>query len=209
MKIDWILEGVLHVTCPTTQELCRAFFPLQEYYENRNFADKIFTRYEFDAWYEKEFPGRAYADDWSGFNIPMSVLAAFDADPRLVRLVRGDEKSEKLYDELEWYHDNYGSQIYVIGTEENVDPLTLDHELRHARYYLDSEYRGRTQLILLANGPHLRELSLHLWKMGYHSKVILDEIQAYVMCDKDYLIEQQLWTPDLDRVRKEIQALDR
>jgi len=65
------------------------------------------------------------------------------------------------------------------------DVLTKNHELQHAKYYLDSGYREK--IVALWNGlEHKKKayIECFLKRLGYPQHVWLDEFQAYYMTEK-------------------------
>lgn len=201
MKIRQIEPHVYHVTYPTTQMLARAFFPFQEFYENVYFADTVFSREEFETWYEKTYPGQRYQDDWTGFNVPLYFIERFRKDPTLKALKESDPLSLELFEVMTYL----GPDAYVIGTAEDVDPETLEHEKRHARFYRDDMYRALVSMIL--EDANITALERHLEKISYHPKVILDECHAYIATEEAYLREHGLWTEEFAEIRKRIKEL--
>lgn len=202
MDIRQTESNVYHITYQTSQELAQAFFPFQEYYENKKFADTSFTKEEFDAWYQENYPGHKYEEDWSGFNIPLYMICKFKIDPVLNDLKNYSPLSIELFEFME----KVGPQAYLIGTTKDVDPSTLEHEERHARFYTDSEYKKNVLAIL--KDVDLGALSEHLVKISYHPKVILDECHAYIATEEEYLKEHGLWTEEMVNVKSAIQMLD-
>jgi hypothetical protein len=66
---------------------------------------------------------------------------------------------------------------YVIGL---YNTKSLQHELQHAKYYLDAEYRRTVQEEWNALEPRIQtHITGFLTKLGYSKKVHLDEFQAY------------------------------
>jgi hypothetical protein len=66
---------------------------------------------------------------------------------------------------------------YVIGL---YNTKSLQHELQHAKYYLDEGYRRTVQEEWNALEPRIQtHITGFLTKLGYSPKVHLDEYQAY------------------------------
>jgi hypothetical protein len=72
----------------------------------------------------------------------------------------------------------YKSQcLYVIGIYSMND---LQHELLHAKYYLDKQYKDK----IIKEWESMEEkrrthITAFLKRLGYHDDVIIDEYQAY------------------------------
>lgn len=201
MKIKEIKPHVFHVTYETQEELAKAFLPFQEFYENIHFARKFFTLEDFKKWYAAKFGAFSYYEDWSGFNVPGWLFNEAKGPPEdLARLSR---ESSKLYDIFSAM-THFGDGIYVIGTTEDTDPATLDHELAHARYSLDDSYADTVLELLTKYAMETKDLEDHLKAISYHPNVICDEVHAYVLTEEEYLTEKGLWTPGLAKLREEI-----
>ena len=66
---------------------------------------------------------------------------------------------------------------YVIGIYNNKD---IKHEMLHAKYYIDKEYKEKINKEWTDLAPNIREyLTKFLKKLGYSDHVIIDEYQAY------------------------------
>jgi hypothetical protein len=66
---------------------------------------------------------------------------------------------------------------YVIGI---YNTRSLNHELHHAKYYLDANYRSQVQQEWASLDPKIQEhITRFLTKLGYSKNVHLDEYQAY------------------------------
>ena len=70
---------------------------------------------------------------------------------------------------------------YVIAYIQN-DSETRDHELRHARYYLDSEYKSKVLKVWSQLDEKTKEnVKQKLRCLGYREDKWVDEAQAYEM----------------------------
>jgi hypothetical protein len=126
-------------------------------------------------WYHERYGGGfSYGDDWSGFNIPIKVIK---------ECYNGLNKYETPYDKImesiihkvEMYRDGY-----VIGCgDTNGD--TFKHEVCHGLYYTDKEYKKKMNA--LTKGlpkKYYDTFKKNILEMGYATKVVDDEIQAYL-----------------------------
>jgi hypothetical protein len=76
------------------------------------------------------------------------------------------------------------SSKYVIVYKKN-DLHTKIHELQHAKFYLDEEFRGEVvQLWESIPSKKQNYITGMLDRMGYDRKVHLDEFQAYYFTEK-------------------------
>ena len=183
MRITEIVKNIFQINYATQKELARAFCRFQEHYESPEFAGKIFALAEYRKWYSNRYGGWTYYTDWGGFNIPDYVFEPFRAgsfDPLT--------KAEKQL--LSAFRISNG-KFYVIGTfGENPD--SLDHEICHALFYLDYEYKKAVlnKLCISAlNQPEQFE-ALKDWlvkEKRYSDGLVLDEMQAYLACNAGFL----------------------
>jgi hypothetical protein len=182
----------------TQYQLAATFLRFQEHYESRKFAGKVFTIEEFMDWYVQENGRFSYFEDWAGFNVPSAALVPFssgDFDPLL-------EKEKQL---LELFQNESGD-FYIIGVlnkGDQVDTETLAHELVHAKFHLDKKYRRE---VLAAIKRHdTVSLEEHLGGMGYHRRVLKDEVNAYLVSGDEDLPRK--FTSKLKRLKKELISL--
>lgn len=178
-----IFNSVL-ISASSTEELAEAFMRFQEYYENPFWQDKIFTVGQFKEWYSKKYGADTYKSDWHGFNIPSEALEPFKKglfDP-LTKL------ENKLLNFFRYRNDKF----YIIGANEDD---ILKHELCHVLYYSDDRYKKEINKILLSYKKEIKVAENHLIKKGYSKKVILDEIQAYIL-DGNYFEENKVRLPE-------------
>ena len=152
---------------------CRA----QEYYESPSpkFRGKEFSIWDYMKWYHERYgKGFSYGDDWSGFNIPIKVIR---------ECYNGLNKYETPYDKVmeniihkvEVHRDGY-----VIGAGAASGEV-FRHEVCHALYHTNKEYKKKMDA--LTKGlpkKYYNAFKKNILTMGYASKVVDDEIQAYI-----------------------------
>ncbi len=161
---------IYHLSFPNQYLLAATFLRFQEHYESPRFRDLVFSWEEFMDWYAAQKGAFTYLDDWSGFNIPSSVLRLFRDglfDPltakerALLDLVRG-----------------LPEPFYVIGTVAG-EADDLRHEIVHGLFSVSLAYRAAA--IACLREFKTRRLRDRVRRMGYHRKVVEDEINAYVL----------------------------
>lgn len=158
-----------HVSFPTRHLVTSTFLRFQEHYESPRFAGKTFTLEEYMDWYAETNGAFTYCEDWSGFNLPSSIFAAFRAgkfDP----LTRKEAWLLKLF-------DGVAEPFYVIGTIEGGDALT--HEIVHGLFSTAAGYADEVRAALKAHP--LPKMRATLMKMGYATHVLDDELNAYLL----------------------------
>lgn len=192
--LSQLLPHVYHLHFDDAYQLAMHFLRAQEFYESPKFADKLFTLVDYMEWYAKEYGKGAfsYAKDWSGFNVPSWVLdQVYGAmGTRITDFNKYDERMIGIMRRL-WDLEKQRN-FYLIGTssagykgnerEEDV----LDHEIAHALYYTNTEYKRDVESLLthLTMGSQVMgrpyfEAERLLQKGGYHERTIRDEIHAY------------------------------
>jgi hypothetical protein len=161
---------------------CRA----QEYYEcpSPKFRGKEFSIWDYMKWYHERYGrGFSYGDDWSGFNIPLRQIN--DCYNKL-------NKTESPYDHLMYkilsvLNLKYiaPNNSYVIGCGDTKGD-TFKHEVCHGLYYTDKEYKKKMDA--LTKGlpkKYYDTFKKNILEMGYTTKVVDDEIQAYLQYGYD------------------------
>ena len=177
-EIKKIADKIYSVVVPDFYDRVMLFLRPQEFYEGTNtkFRNKDFCIFDFMKWYSaQEYRNGAftYADDWGGFNIPFDIaLKCYKNSPMQTPY----DITFSLY--ILGTIDEVGS--YIIGTD-GTDKELFDHELAHALFYTNKEYK-KEMLALVNKLPEniKNDINLHLNEMGYTKKVYKDEIQAYL-----------------------------
>jgi hypothetical protein len=189
MKLTQIKPQVYYLLFDTQYELCSTMMRMEEFYESpyKNIQGKYFTLEEFMDTYAKHKGNFTYTSDWNGFNVPSSVIEAFwktFSDNGQFLRDRLLQKEQKLFDTLVTIRDE---EYYLMATHKKGTQRTVKHELAHAYYYLDKNYR-ETMDKLVKKFKNREELEARLLKVGYCKKVLKDEIQAYLAtAEKDDL----------------------
>jgi len=183
MQVLTPFPGVIHIVYPYQTILAKAFMRMQEFYESGipGFKGQHFTRDEFKKAYAEMmgtgvgYEEFTYYDDWGGFNIPGDVADKF------MKVFTPDFMEEGLMEAIKQHAPLHDKPFYVIGTFESGGESIIDHELSHAFWHLDSEYRERMRGLVerLPRGFRTR-LRRELESMGYCEDVLDDETAAYL-----------------------------
>ena len=198
MKTIKLSENILLFTFKTQKELALTFFRVQEYYESpyAKLHGKEFSVFDFLNTMMNEKGEIDYFAKWCGFNIPGSVINDWvesqqDFDNLSISHLTHAERNlcVEIYKNI-----SSKNEFYVIGALEK-DSSTIDHEIAHALYSLNDEYRENMENLnrkFRKEFPKIyNSMSSHLKKMQYRSEVIKDEIQAYLSSEsKKYLGEE-------------------
>lgn len=176
-KVSAVMDDVFAVVVSDDYDRAMLFWRVQEFYESpcKKFRGGSFSFWEYARWYADKYEGSfSYPADFVGFNLPLVV-------------------AKKCYEvnELETPYDREmraiiealfinGKRQYIIGAESTKGD-TFDHEMAHALYYTNIEYRNSMDAITRSlPEKSLARLRKNLSKVGYHRGVIRDEIQAYM-----------------------------
>lgn len=168
-------------------DMCMFFLRYQEFYESpsHKYRGKSFEIFDFMRWYSKKFGKGSftYPNDWDGFNIPGTIIWKMWNEHFI--------PDKNIYD-YEMYQAwkecnsklNLGvglpiNQFYIIGAKKGSSALS--HEIAHGLFYLYPEYRKEMTKLFRALKPDIQKaLKVGLKKLGYTTKVYVDEAQAYM-----------------------------
>lgn len=194
MNIIEVFPSIFHLHFPTRFLLTSTFLRFQEHYESPEFRGKIFTLEEYKKWYISNSPkGKesgefTYYQDWSGFNIPGTVLEPF-FEGKFNPLT---EQEQKI---LDTFRHLRGKAFYIIGTFGNRVPIdTLNHEIAHGFFSTNPHYKVEALQITHTLAPESRQALIVYLKSrgGYHESVFEDEIHAYLLTVFDKLLEKNI-----------------
>lgn len=194
-----ILPKIFHLEFEEIIDLTSTFLRFQEYYESPEFRGKIFTLDEYKEWYIKIRGIFSYYTDWGGFNIPSYILKPFLEGKFNPLTAREKQILDEFRDRTEKY--------YIIGTYKSSkhQKSTLKHEIAHALFYINREYRDA---ILEA----LKEVNIDKFKShlldsgGYIEDVLFDEYQAYLLSNWKYF-KNNFYCDSLELVRNKLESI--
>ena len=178
-------QNIYLVSTKTQYEIASMFMRMQEFYESpyENIRGQQFSLDEYMDTYAEDTGNFTYTVDWNGFNVPGEIAIKFWS------LFHQDTRNKELAMRNEFLRvrgepNIYGmkSNFYLIGVSGEADPYTMKHEVAHAMYYLDENYRNSMILAMNVTGHHNLYEGMHkkLKKMGYCDEVLMDETQAYM-----------------------------
>ncbi len=210
MIISQLLKNIYHVNFDRQKDLCESFMRFQEHFESPEFRGKVFSIKEYKKWYRATSPGGiksgrfTYNQDWTGFNIPSNILNPF-YEGRFNPL----SKKEKVF--LKLFSDKIsGPDFYIIGTFGDIQVSALTHEIAHALYFSDPEYREKMQS-LIREIPEYDLRRIHDYfdsTGGYHPDVFEDETHAYVAINMDYMEKNHnISSPELWEVHRRMKRI--
>jgi len=173
MKLKVFNKNILYFTFSKQKEMTLTLARPQEYYEcdNIKLRGKVFAFEELLDCYTDEDGTVDYFGKVYGFNMPGHVLedffSKFSLSRRESKLFKATSRFRKI-------------PYYLIATKEGDDE-TLDHELVHAHYYLNTAYRQQANMLVksMRKGLH-KQIIKSLKKKKYSDSVITDEINAFM-----------------------------
>jgi hypothetical protein len=178
MELTTVAPKVYLLTFDTQKDVTSTFLRFQEYYESPEFAGKVFTLDEYKEWYVKNSPNGiktgefTYYSDWSGFNIPSTILQPFyegkfhplsEAEQRILDLFRDKEHP-----------------FYIIGVHKESKSFEklLRHETAHGLFFTNPEYK-KEALDIISKYDTTEVRKDLLASGGYGENVLDDEVHAY------------------------------
>jgi len=183
-QLSKIKDRVFLLRFDREYDLAMSFLRYQEFYESLNprFLGKKFTIAEYMAWYSADrnpkVPVFSYVKDWGGFNLPLKIIdqvndLGIDDPNHYDALMKGVNGLIK---------DNGNDDPYLIGTCGEGMGGAFDHEMSHALFYTNEEYRDSCFIEFNRLPQDVQaEYKYALYHMGYPEKVYVDELQAYIV----------------------------
>lgn len=178
----------------SNKTLAYAMCRIQEHYESPfpEIKGKVFTLGQLRSVGSSSHKGLSLYEGgnhfgalFSGYNWPSYALDPF---------IKG------MFDPLTSYEQDIvnilkyrNSDYYAIGVSEDLESdLTpvLKHEICHALYYLSSSYRKEAHIILQrmeSTHQTVTKMRSYLQEAGYHPDVFMDETNAYLTEDSEWL----------------------
>jgi len=203
-KLEKVADKIYHLIIPDHYNLCMTFCRVQEFYESPfkeirgkhfNFFDlmEIYSRKKGDGCF-------TYTIDWGGFNVPSSFVKD---------CYSGKIEDLNHYDSIIIDIDKQipDSEYYLIGSTGN-DEDTLKHEKIHAFYHLNEKYRKEViSIIKEISDKSYNDMKTCLLNIGYTTKVVNDEINAYLTSGNGALWEIIKVTKKVEGIAKKLQLL--
>jgi len=206
MNLRKLTPEIFYITFPNRKELTFTMCRVEEYYEaaSDNLRGKVFTWPEFIDEFTSNEGHLDYFHSWSGFNVPGATFNSWatkfkDMSSRELALIKLVMSSIT----------NFNSRYYVIATVEG-DNTVEDHEIAHALYYVDEEYKAKMDTLNSTLDDDVRLLlTTNFAKLGYSSTVYEDELQAFLATSKfEYINARFGMTEDMyDRVTPNYRAV--
>jgi len=186
IKLYKVADRIWAVVIKDDYLRCWTFLRCQEFYESTspNFKNSRFTWQDYMNWYKSSEGPRGksdiftYANDWSGFNLPSSIIEdcmSSIADP--------NKYDDIMMSIITTIKENESGDFYLLGISEidNVENQLLDHELAHGMWFTDTSYKKEMiNLLDKIDSKSISSIKQLILEIGYCESVILDEAQAYL-----------------------------
>jgi hypothetical protein len=172
-----ITDRIIAVVVPDDYDRAMLFCKVQEFYESPNprFRQSKFSIWDYQRWYARNHSGCfSYTKDFVGFNLPLVVVK------KCLEVNGLETPYDEVMSKIAERFFKSGERTYLIGVDSLKDS-TFDHELCHALYYVDDEYRIKMDELTATIGKSsIVRFKENLKSMGYCKGVLKDEIQAYM-----------------------------
>jgi hypothetical protein len=167
-------DGCVLLKFKTIPDLTKSFFRMAEYYDGDQKKRHVDMAEFLDDWMDRQ--GDAdYFKFWDGFNITDS---AFRSWRRTVgKLSQAEQTVVDAVDQA-----TKGMKKFCVMGVSGDDPATMQHELFHAKYYLDPDFKRNADQLFdeCRNDPVIKAMAKILkTKLDYHTN-IEEEIAAYL-----------------------------
>ena len=167
-------DGCVLLKFKTIPDLTKSFFRMAEYYDGDQKKKHVDMAEFLDDWMDRQ--GNAdYFKFWDGFNITDSAFRSWR------RTVGKLSQAEQTVVDAIVQATKGMKKFCVIGVSGD-DPATVQHEMFHAKYYLDPDFKRNADQLFdeCRNDPVIKTMTKILkTKLDYHTN-IEEEIAAYL-----------------------------
>lgn len=175
-------DHIWAIKSPDNHTRALMFMRPQEFYESsfEEIISKQFKVSNFVDIYKQHYGKKefTYGSDWSGFNIPSTILEDCMFNIPEDEINNWDKLMLSIINiikEKEGEH-NY----YLLGVDELSNRL-LEHEFAHAMYFTLPEYKDEMSKMNDECDPNVRDMMYKcITEYGYADHVLPDELQAYM-----------------------------
>lgn len=127
-------------------------------------------------------------NDRIGINFPIDVVKKWNTDKNCKHSTHSKNSKNSI--------NEYTDKAKYVVVYKKGDKLTKDHEMLHAKYYMDKEYKEKVIEIWNSMKKESKKKVLSmLKKMGYpedNEELLIDEFQAYYYTEKDNFFGKNL-----------------
>jgi hypothetical protein len=177
IKVSQPMSNCVLLKYKKVPDLVRSFFRLAEYYEGNRYSkrNKQVTLVDFlDQWMDRD--GEVdYFKFWDGFNVTDKAFKSW------MKSAQPLSAAEQVTVDAIQQATKGMKKFAIIGVGNN-DADTLKHELFHAKYYLDADFKSSVDQLLKdhASDPAIKTIKkILIDKLDYVDHVE-EEIGAYL-----------------------------
>lgn len=167
-------DGCVLLKFKTIPDLTKSFFRMAEYYDGDQKKKHVDMAEFLDDWMDRQ--GNAdYFKFWDGFNITDSAFRSWRRS--VGKLSQAEQTAVDAVDRA-----TKGMKKFCVMGVSGDDPATMQHELFHAKYYLDPDFKRNADQLFdeCRNDPVIKTMTKILkTKLDYHTN-IEEEIAAYL-----------------------------
>ena len=167
-------DGCVLLKFKTIPDLTKSFFRMAEYYDGDQKKKHVDMAEFLDDWMDRQ--GNAdYFKFWDGFNITDSAFRSWRRS--VGKLSQAEQTAVDAVDQA-----TKGMKKFCVMGVGGDDPATMQHELFHAKYYLDPDFKRNADQLFdeCRNDPVIKTMTKILkTKLDYHTN-IEEEIAAYL-----------------------------
>jgi len=172
-EVTYQLDGqVMSLIFHSKKEMALTMMRMAEYYESphSHIKGKYFTHEQLIDAYSDDDGNFTYMNFYEGYNLPFIAIQRFKRD--------AEEFTARETDIIKLF--SASNAKYLITTLEG-DTNTLDHELAHARWAIDSEYKQQMLKIICSIPKNTYAFLQYDLMAHYDADVLDDELQAYMI----------------------------
>lgn len=171
--------------------MCVTLLRFSEFYENPAFKGKYFTLEQFKTWYKKLKNKKrfTYYKDWDGFNLEGKQILEF----RKVNFMPFSKEEIKFLKLIDFITNEELMSSYIICTSKVSSPSTFTHEMAHALFSVNEDYKIYVER-KIAENKYNKQIHKMLKALGYDKSVFVDETHAYVLEDYKH-VEKECHLP--------------
>ena len=175
-------DHIWAIKSPDNHTRALMFMRPQEFYESsfEEIISKQFKVSNFVDIYKQHYGKKefTYGSDWSGFNIPSTILEDCMFNIPEDEINNWDKLMLSIINIIKEKEGDHN--YYLLGVDELSNRL-LEHEFAHAMYFTLPEYKDEMSKMNDECDPNVRDMMYKcITEYGYADHVLPDELQAYM-----------------------------
>ena len=175
-------DHIWAIKSPDDHTRALMFMRPQEFYESsfEEIISKQFKVSNFVDIYKQHYGKKefTYGSDWSGFNIPSTILEDCMFNIPEDEINNWDKLMLSIINIIK--EKEGGHNYYLLGVDELSNRL-LEHEFAHAMYFTLPEYKDEMSKMNDECDSNVKDMMYKcITEYGYADHVLPDELQAYM-----------------------------